>query len=223
MISRESLARFGGEPPTEMKAEIVGSFDVEGYLAKHAFTVIRRKPWQSHPGGLIYELGQCPFTAEHTAGSAAFTMVNGRPGFRCQHDGCRGKTIKDIFARYPAELALRVAQELSETHEDKPKAAQSQFLIEFAADAELFHTPEGEAFASLPVGDHREVWPLKSRGCRRWLTRAFYQKLGKPPGAQAMQDALAVLEAKAQFDSPANQVFTRIAPCGDGRTVPIQF
>lgn len=30
-----------------------------------------------------------------------------------------------------------------------------------------------------------------------------------------MQDALALLEAKAQFDSPACQIFTRVAPCGD--------
>lgn len=30
-----------------------------------------------------------------------------------------------------------------------------------------------------------------------------------------MQDALGLLEAKAQFDSPANQVFTRVAPYRD--------
>jgi hypothetical protein len=56
-----------------------------------------------------------------------------------------------------------------------------------------------------------EVWPVKSKSCRGWLTRAFYLALRKPPGAQAMQDALGVLEAKAQFDSPEIQVFTRIA------------
>jgi hypothetical protein len=192
---------------------------MDGYLAKHNFSVTRRKPWQSHPGGLIYELAQCPFDASHTDGSAAFTLADGRPGFRCQHDGCRGKTIKDVFARSPpesGETTLATDDRESGTARDKPRATQSQLVVEFAADAEFFHSPEGEAFASLPVGEHREVWPLKSRGCRRWLTRAFYRKLGKPPGAQAMQDALALLEAKAQFDSPTNQTFTRIAPCGDG-------
>jgi hypothetical protein len=48
------------------------------------------------------------------------------------------------------------------------------------------------------------------------LTRGFYQKLGKPPSAQPLQDALAVLEAKAQFDSPESHVYTRVAPHGDG-------
>jgi hypothetical protein len=210
MIKRDSLARFVADAiPVKTKADV--GFDMSGYLATHNFGVIRSKPWHSNPGSFIYELEFCPFNVDHTGGSAALTTINGKPGFRCQHDGCRGKTIKDVFALYPAD---GVAKSQSGTGE-KPRVAQSQLLIECAADAELFHTPDGEAFASLPVGDHREVWPLKSKGCRRWLTRAFYQKLGKPPGAQALQDALALLEAKAQFDSPKHQVFTRLASCGD--------
>ena len=200
MISRESLARFGVDAVTAVKSELGGGFDLDGYLAKHAFVVIRRKPWQSRLGGLIYELAQCPFDAAHAGGSAAFTLVDGRPGFRCQHDGCRVKTIKDIFAQYPAESAEPESisgDDESGTGGDKPRATQSQLLVECAAEVEFFHTPEGEGFASLPVDDHREVWPLKSRGCRRWLTRAFYRRVGKPPGSQAMQDALSLLEAKA--------------------------
>jgi hypothetical protein len=218
LISREALARFGVYTETPAKPERVGGFDMEGYLAKHGFAVNRRKPWNSHSGGLIYELSQCPFNPDHTDGSAAFTLAGGVPGFSCKHSGCRGKTIKDVFARYPPESGGTksfAGDGEAGTAGDKPKATQSKLLVELAADAEFFHTLEGEAFASLPVGEHREVWPLKSKGCRRWLTRAFYQRLGKPPGVQALQDALALLEAKAQFDSPASQVFTRVAPCGD--------
>jgi hypothetical protein len=54
------------------------------------------------------------------------------------------------------------------------KVTQSQLLIECAAEAEFFHNPEGETFGYLPVGEHREIWPLKSRSCRHWLVRAFY-------------------------------------------------
>ena len=215
MIGRESLAQFAGVAQTQAKPDCGGDFDMDAYIAKHGFPVIRSKPWQSHPGGLIYELEHCPFNPEHTGGSAALTIENGKPGFRCQHDGCKGRTIKDIFAAYAPERPVREKGQ-SGAAEDRPRAAQSQLLVECAAQAELFHTPGGEAFASLPVGDHHEVWMLKGKGCRRWLIRAFYQKLGKPPGAQAMQDALGLLEARAQFDSPAHQVFTRFAPCGDG-------
>jgi hypothetical protein len=92
---------------------------------------------------------------------------------------------------------------------------QSQILIDLARVATLFHTPEGDAYACLPVREHREVWLVKSKTYRRWFTRAFYERVGKPPSSQAMQDALGVVEAKAQFDSAETQVFTRVAACGD--------
>jgi hypothetical protein len=218
LISRQSLARFGVEAATQGQAELGERFDMEGYLAAHGFEVLIRKPWQSRPGGLIYELAVCPLNPDHTGGSAAFTMKDGKPGFRCQHNGCQGKTIKNVFDQYPADsgkAAGFAGDNESGRGGDKPRGAQSQVLVECAADVEFFHTPEGEAFASLPVDAHREVWPLKSKSCRRWLIRAFYLKVGKPPGAQAMQDALSVLDAKAQFDSPVGPVFTRIAPYGD--------
>jgi hypothetical protein len=180
-----TVARKGdsipGRPPRVDSDPRVG-FDMDGYLARHYLAVTRHKPWTSQPGGLIYELNHCPFDAAHVNGSAAFTLVGGKPGFRCQHDGCRGKTIQDVFALYPANsfLAGHLGDEGElATAERRRKASQSQLLIELATDVELFHTSGGEAFASLSVGDHREVWPLKSTGCRRWFTRAFYQKFGK--------------------------------------------
>jgi hypothetical protein len=191
---------------------------MDGYLAKHGFEVSRRKAWNSNPGGLIYELARCPFNPDHVGGSAAFTLAAGIPGFECRHNGCSSKTIKDVFSRYPSEPYGMQPSNDSESGaaEDKPRTTQTRVLIELAADAELFHTSEGEAFASLPVGGHREVWSLKSRSCRRWLIRAFYKQVGKPPSSQALQDALAFLEAEAQFDSPATEIFIRVAPHGDG-------
>jgi hypothetical protein len=107
VISRESLARYGTAAQAAAKPASDAGFDMDAYLSKHAFVVIRRKPWQSHPGGLIYEISVCPFNADHIAGSAAFTTEGGKPGFRCQHDGCKGKTIKDVFVVYPAEQYTR--------------------------------------------------------------------------------------------------------------------
>lgn len=224
MISRESLARFGGSAAKPTNPESAEGFDMDGYLARHGFEVLRRKPWQSRPGGFIFELSHCPFDAGHGNGSAAFTLNNGKPGFKCQHDGCRGKTIKDVFASYPAsryERDRESADSESGTDDAPRRRAQSQLLVECAAGAELFHTPDGESFGSLPVGDHREIWPLRSKGCRRWIAHQFYQKFQKPAGAQAMQDCVATLEATAQFDAPELEVFTRIAACQDGICVDL--
>src|SRR5215469_11473195 len=75
----------------------------------HGFSVKRNKPWQAQPGGRVIELSTCPFNSEHTSGSAAFTVINGRLGFCCKHNGCQGKTMKDVFAEYPAERSVRAA------------------------------------------------------------------------------------------------------------------
>lgn len=49
-------------------------------------------------------------------------------------------------------------------------------LIELAADIELFHTPDHEAFATFQVDDHFETWPLKAKSFRRWLARGFHEQ-----------------------------------------------
>ena len=107
---------------------------MDSYLAKHGFEVIRRKPWQSHPGGLIFELAQCPFDATHGGGSAAFTLENGKPGFDASMTGVAEKPSK-MFSPISTGLnGRRRSRERIGTGENRPKAAQSQLLVECAAD-----------------------------------------------------------------------------------------
>jgi DNA polymerase I-like protein with 3'-5' exonuclease and polymerase domains len=62
---------------------------------------------------------------------------------------------------------------------------------------------------------HRETYPIRSRGTRLYLTRRFYDEHGKPPGAQALQDALGILEAKALFEGEELPVHVRVAGQND--------
>jgi hypothetical protein len=94
---------------------------------------------------------------------------------------------------------------------EKEKATQAELLLRCMAGAQLFHTPAGESYARVPFGGHHETHPIKSRGFRRWLVRGFFKEHGKPPNAQALQDALGVLEARAQYDGPEVEVHVRIA------------
>jgi hypothetical protein len=86
--------------------------------------------------------------------------------------------------------------------------------VRCAAGAELFHTPAGDAYASVPVGEHRETHQVKSKGFRQWLVRGYFDQFDRPPGAQALQDALGLLEARAQFDGTEREVFVRVAGQG---------
>lgn len=94
---------------------------------------------------------------------------------------------------------------------EQGKPSQATQLVNLASDVEFFHIPDGEAWATIMVDDHREHWPLKVKAFRRWMARRFHEQEGKTPSGQAIQDALGVLEGEALFNSAEHPVFTRVA------------
>lgn len=87
---------------------------------------------------------------------------------------------------------------------------QADILIDLAGGAELFHSADGTAFADIMINDHRETWPVRTKGFRRWLARQFFEQTGGAPSSEALQSALNVIEAKAHFDGPERVVFIRV-------------
>lgn len=87
---------------------------------------------------------------------------------------------------------------------------QADILIELAQSAQLFHAPDGSGFADLDINNHRETWPIRSKGFRRWLARQFFEATGGAPSSEALQSALNVIEAKAHFDAPEHVVHIRV-------------
>jgi hypothetical protein len=132
-------------------------------------------------------------------------------------DAGRLQADLDKVCNEAVEAQQRLSEQPSAGPAESPPAdgaaapTQSQALVELAGDAELFHTPEGDPYATVKVGDHAETWPIRSKGFRRWLAAGFFDRHGKPPGSQAMQDALNVLEGKAVFAGGERQVFVRLA------------
>ena len=94
--------------------------------------------------------------------------------------------------------------------------SQADILIDIAQAAELFHTPDGTGFADLDIGGHRETWPIRSKGFRRWLARRYFERTDGAPNSEALQSALNVIEAKAHFDAPERIVHVRVGGL-DGR------
>ena len=87
---------------------------------------------------------------------------------------------------------------------------QADILIDLAQSAELFHTPDGTGFADLDINGHRETWPIRAKGFRRWLARRFFEATQGAPSSEALQSALNVIEAKAHFDAPERIVYIRV-------------
>lgn len=97
----------------------------------------------------------------------------------------------------------------------RQSASQAEILLRLADAATLFHDPTGRTYASVPINGHREVHEITSTGFRRWMKRQFYIEESRPPSAQALQDALGVLDARAIHDGPEEEVFVRVAGRGD--------
>src|SRR5262249_34421214 len=87
---------------------------------------------------------------------------------------------------------------------------QADILIGLAQSAELFHSPDGTGFADLDINGHRETWPIRSKGFRRWLAHRFYDATQGAPSSEALASALNVIEAKAHFDAPERDVHVRV-------------
>ena len=109
-----------------------------------------------------------------------------------------------------AKIASKVEKAL------KPKERkQADILIELANEADLFHTPAGEAFADIRINGHRETRPIRSKTFKRWLAQRFYQTQKSAPNSEAFQSALNVTEAKAHFDGNEHPVHLRVAGLDD--------
>ena len=96
------------------------------------------------------------------------------------------------------------------------RPTQADILIKLAQCAEPFHTSDGTGFADLEIKGHRETWRIRSKGFRHWLAHRFFEATGGAPGSEALQSALNVIEAKAQFDAPQRTVHIRVGE-QDGR------
>lgn len=130
---------------------------------------------------------------------------------RARFEGLRAQ-LKRAGCRVTA-LDKALADECGDDRGRGPK--QADLLIELAQEAELFHCPDAIAFADLMVNGHRETWPVRSKGFRRWLARRFFEATSGAPNSEALQSALNVLEAKAHFDGPEREVHIRIGVLDD--------
>jgi hypothetical protein len=147
-----------------------------------------------------------PFTPEALAALSALKK-SGYAGFEALRAQLKG------VCRVTA-LDKAIAEESGDV--DGRRRTQADFLVDLAQTAELFHAPDGTGFADVDVKGHRETWAIRGKGFRRWLARRFFEETGGAPSSEALQSALNVIEAKAQFDAPERPVYVRVGGL-DGR------
>jgi hypothetical protein len=148
-----------------------------------------------------------PFSPEAPEGLAGLKKGN-RAAFEAlraqlKKAGCRVTALDDAIAEQSGDAGGR-------------GSTQADILIELVQTAELFHNPDGAGFVDLDINGHRETWPIRAKGFRRWLARRFFEETGGAPSSEALQSALNVIEARAHFDAPERLVHIRVGGL-DGR------
>ncbi len=131
-----------------------------------------------------------------------------------------GATIADLNQFLVGATRVEIEEDSDITDENNETGGlpskQADILVSLAADAELFHAPDNTNFADIDINGHRETWAVRRSGFRGWLTRRYYEETGGAPNSNALESALRVIEAKAQFDAPERAVHTRVGGL-DGR------
>jgi hypothetical protein len=77
------------------------------------------------------------------------------------------------------------------------RSPQRDVLIGLIELCEFWHDSLGEPYVTFPVRRHREHWRLRSNVVRSWLSHQFFEETGAAIGAQALEDGLRIMEAKA--------------------------
>ena len=153
--------------------------------------------------GLVEKCAENPgaaFTPEVLKGLVALKAED-RAAFealraKLKKAGCRVTALDEAMAE--------------ESGDGRRGPTQADILIDLAGTAELFHDADGAAFADLHINGHRQTWPVRTKGFKRWLARQFFEATGGAPSSEALQSALNVVEAKAHFDAPELPVFIRV-------------
>jgi hypothetical protein len=99
-----------------------------------------------------------PFTPEAVASLAKLRKEN-RAGFevlrsRLKEAGCRVTALDEAIDDETGGFSDRAMK-------------QADILVALAEETDLFHSADRTAYADLMIEDHRETWPIRSKGFRQ--------------------------------------------------------
>lgn len=99
--------------------------------------------------------------------------------------------------------------------ETGPRRRQADELLDLIAQIELWHSPDREPYATVPVNGHFENWPVRSKGFRLWLAEQYFRHTARGASSQATEDAMRTIEAMAIANGAEHTPYLRIGTHGD--------
>jgi len=113
----------------------------------------------------------------------------------------------------PFEFGENTGDERSTADEKTGRRGESQasLIADLVDGSWLWHSETKEAYVTVPVNEHEENYKIDSEDFQSWLVHRFHQAYASVPGAQAINDALRLLKARAVFEGPSYTVWLRSA------------
>lgn len=152
---------------------------------------------------LVYAAGATSVSTAVVPRAAARAWAAGS-----QAESCGPERAAELIAgakAFPRRAAMR-----KRSGGARSKQAQRDSLMGLCDRATLWHGPDGEGYASIPVGDHHENWPLSSQRFRRWLGNLAYTELNLIIAGQMLDDLLRILEARAYAEGIEQAPWRRV-------------
>jgi len=105
----------------------------------------------------------------------------------------------------------RVGNPTATAGEDSINGYCADAAANMAAAWDLWHTPAGDAYATVPVGEHNETWPIKSQTFKRYVAKCFFDEQQKAMNSDALSAAINLMEAKSLFEGEEHTIHVRVA------------
>ena len=163
------------------------------------------------------------FRAGHESGGGPLELLAVMMGLVKCEDCKKPSPLKDkeLFKKVLAEarkLGLVEGDEKEELEkgDKEERKSQADCLVEIGLAAELFVDDEGEPYAAFTIDNHREVWPIRSKAFKQWLSLQYFKENGKAPNTDALNQALLTLEGKAFFEGGRRKLWLRVGIGEDG-------
>lgn len=164
----------------------------------------------------------CEDIAQSLSGIASSIKVLNLPGLPDKGDGSdwieAGGTVEELnrlVSECPEWIPAQAVESSitnqpgNQTTADAEKVKTPpavELLLSIAEQADLIFTPNEEAYVSIPVDSHREIYPIASKTYRNWLAYQYRTQYKKPPQPETLQQAISQLEAEAQFSENTKRV-----------------
>ena len=126
------------------------------------------------------------------------------------------ESISRLMHAEPVQAATENAKPATEKQDAKKPDNCSTRLIDIGGEGQtLFHDERGDGYVRVDSDGVQKTFKLKGRDFRRWIAGRYWQQYRNAANNEALQNALNVLEAKANHEGQEIELHNRFAVAGD--------